>query len=193
MLCDAVAVECPASQRCDSRRQQAIRMQHRNRKSAVSPGVLQAVAIGLLIASACNGPPTSAEERSRDAEAVRAASRAWDTAHNAGNVAALITLYAGDAVSMPFGRPPLEGRAAIEADFRSFFAEFTADHRTTIVALELAGDVAIERGTYELSIRPKNGTPGTSERGKHIVVRRRTDEGWQIQWEIWNTNSEAPK
>lgn len=145
------------------------------------------IALAIVTAACGSGGPDAAA----DAE-VRAASRAWDEAHNAGNVSALGPLYADNAVSMPNGRPVIEGRADIEADFRAFFSESTASHKTTIVSLEIVGDVAIERGAYDLSIAPKAGGRPTSEHGKHIVIRRRFPDGWKIQWEIWNTDT-APE
>lgn len=122
-------------------------------------------------------------------DALKAASVTWDEAHNAADLARLMQLYSDSAVSMPYNRPALEGRTAIEADFREFFAGFDARHKTTILALEVAGDWAIERGRYELSVVPKAGGPAVNEVGKHIVVRRRVEGGWKVQWEIWNADA----
>lgn len=134
--------------------------------------------------------PVVRAESPADAErAVRAASAAWDEAHNAGDVLQLLAFYSSDAVSMPYGRPALTGRAAIESDFRAFFAEFTATHRTTIDALVVTGEWAIERGRYQLSATPRTGGAPLSESGKHIVVRRLLDGTWKVQWEIWNTDA----
>jgi ketosteroid isomerase-like protein len=142
------------------------------------------IAIAVLAVAASS----ACRSRASDDEAVRAASRAWDRAHNAGDAAALGRLYAENAVSMPNNRPALEGRLAIEDDFRSFFKDVAATHATTIVSLEISGDLAVERGRYELSSTAKAGGPPTIERGKHIVVRRRLPDGWKIAWEIWNTD-----
>ena len=127
------------------------------------------------------GPP--AEDQ------LRAASVAWDEAHNAADVDRLMQLYAETAVSMPYNRPALEGRAVIEADFREFFAAFTAHHKTTIISLEVLDDWSIERGLYELSAIPKGGGAPLTESGKHIVVRRKVDGSWKVQQEIWNTDA----
>jgi ketosteroid isomerase-like protein len=152
---------------------------------------LAATGMGVAFAlTACqpSGPPP-ASANANAAYAARAASAAWDDAHNAADLPRLIQLYSESAVSMPCNRPAIEGRSAIEADFREFFAGFNARHKTTIVSLEVAGDWAIERGTYELSVAPKAGGPTVSELGKHIVVRRKVDGAWKIQWEIWNTDA----
>lgn len=151
------------------------------------------VTVLLLAVAACrpqqstNSSPSAASAVAD--EELRAVSAAWDGAHNAADLEGLMRHYAEDAAAMPYNRPTLEGRMAIEADFRAFFADFTAHHTTTIVALAVANDWAIERGRYELSATPKAGGAPMSETGKHIVIRRKTDGLWKIQWEIWNTDA----
>ena len=128
------------------------------------------------------------DDAARAAE-VRAASAAWDAAHNAGDVAALLELYADSAVSMPYDRPAIVGRAAIADDMRSFFQDYTATHATEIVGLEISGDWAVERGRYTLSSTPRDGGTPMAEAGKHVVVRHRENGAWKIHWEIWNLDS----
>ena len=65
-------------------------------------------------------------------------------------------------------------------------------HKTEIVSLEVSGDLAVERGRYQLSATPKANGAAITETGKHIVVRRRVDGSWKIQWEIWNVDSPPP-
>lgn len=120
---------------------------------------------------------------------VKTASAAWDRAHNAGDLGALLDLYAADAVSMPFNRTALDGRAAIEADFRAFFDAYRADHRTEIVSVTIVDDIAIERGRYQLSAAPNGEGRAIAEVGKHVVIRRRVDGAWKIQYEIWNLDA----
>ncbi len=155
-------------------------------------------AIAVLILSAGCGAATTgaARDTAADEAAVRAASAAWDEAHNAGDVARLMDLYTPSAVSMPYNRPALEGRAAIEADFKAFLQEATPHHSTAIVSVVVTDDWAIEYGRYRLTVTPKGSGPTTTEAGKHIVVRRRIDGAWKVHWEIWNTDAnpaEPPK
>ena len=105
------------------------------------------------------------------------------------DAARLMEFYSDSAVSMPFNRPALEGKPAIEADFRQFFESFTAEHHTTIVGLEISGDMAVERGRYRITVAPKGRGIPAQETGKHIVVRKRVNGQWMILWEIWNTDT----
>jgi ketosteroid isomerase-like protein len=127
---------------------------------------------------------------------VRRASEAWDAAHNAGDVGALMELYSDSAVSMPYDRPALVGRAAIAEDMRKFFQDYRATHKTEILGLEIVNDWAIERGHYTLTSGPRDvgglplsDPPVNAEVGKHIVVRHRENGDWKIHWEIWNLDS----
>ncbi|MCB0213070.1 MAG: DUF4440 domain-containing protein [Anaerolineae bacterium] len=119
---------------------------------------------------------------------VRSASAAWDEAFNGGDLTQLMNLYNADAVSMPPGLPALEGKDAIEADFEWFFDNFTAHHQTTIVDLAIADNLAVEHGQYTMLITPKDDSEPISETGKHIVVRKKSGDTWQVVREIWNTD-----
>jgi hypothetical protein len=41
-------------------------------------------------------------------------------------------------------------------------------------------------GEYALQAMANDGSDSFEEAGRHIVIRRRTDDGWKIVWEIWN-------
>jgi len=143
---------------------------------------LATVSVAAILVAAAPGA------RAADAGA-QAASLAWDKAYNAGDVAALGTLYESDAVSMGPGAPALAGRDAIEADFRKFFAANTGRHRTVDPVWQPFGDMVAERGRYEATTTPRNGAKPSHEKGKHIVVWHKGGDGhWRVMWEIWNTD-----
>ena len=95
------------------------------------------------------------------------------------------------AVSMPPNLPALEGRSNIEAYFQDFFSDFKAFHETKIISLEVSGDWAIERGSYEFAATPNDDTEGFQESGKHIVIRKKVENQWLVEWEIWNSDKPA--
>jgi ketosteroid isomerase-like protein len=88
----------------------------------------------------------------------------------------------------PTTGPALAGRTAIADDFRALFHDYRGEHHTEVLALEVTGDWAIERGRYTLATTPRDGGTIVSEEGKHVVVRHRVDGAWKIHWEIWNTD-----
>ena len=139
----------------------------------------------LLAAALATGAPLPADAAG-PADEIRAASAAWDEAFNAGDLDALMDRYHDNAVSMPPGFPSSAGRASIRGDFEGFFAGNAARHATDIQDILVRDDVAIERARYTMEITPEGGDTVT-ERGKHIVVYRRGEDGtWRVLWEIWN-------
>jgi ketosteroid isomerase-like protein len=140
----------------------------------------------VLLLSLMSGSSAASEA---DVSAVTAASRAWDEAYAAGDAARLVDRYDDAAVSMPPGLPALSTKAAIAADFKTFFASNSATHRTLDADRRISGEYAIERARYEAAITPKNGGATIKESGKHIVVYRRQANGaWKVLWEIWNSD-----
>ncbi len=148
--------------------------------------------LATTILSGCSAAPSTAEEEAtllvEQETQVREASAAWDDAFNAADLPQLMVLYTENAVSMPPGLPALEGKSAITGDFEWLFDNFTVHHETTIVDLEIADDLAVEQGQYTMAFTPKDGSDPFNETGKHIVVRRKSDDGWQVVREIWNTD-----
>ena len=61
--------------------------------------------------------------------------------------------------------------------------EFT----TTKVVASDAGDVAVEEGTFTLSYAGADGKP-IDDTGKYIVVWKKTDQGWKVVRDIFNTD-----
>lgn len=133
------------------------------------------------------GPEKHSNTKDMEAQ-VKKASAAWDEAFNEADLGQLMQLYAEGAVSMPPNLPLLEGKPALEADFQGLFDNFTAHHETTIVDLEIDGNLAVEQGKYKMNFVPKDDSKPFDEVGKHIVVRRKIGDKWLVVREIWNTD-----
>lgn len=147
----------------------------------------------LILASLILGTSACAAVAQTVEDEVRAARAAWDEAYSAGDLDRLMELYTEAAVSMAPGFPASVGREAIEADLGGFLAEHETQHETDIEDILVEGDLAIERAAYTDQITPEGGETFT-ERGKHIVVYRRGEDGaWRVLWEIWNTNEPAAR
>lgn len=170
-------------------------MPQRRGSVPVYPEVTMGEIMGRYIDNRDNDPAVNLPESPRGdvgvantgrEEQIEAASEAWDEAFNAENIDQLMALYAEGAVSLPPGFPALEGKEAIRGDFEYIFAEFDYTHETEIVGLLISGNVAVERGEYTLTDMDTD-PPETIEAGKHIVVRQKSGNAWQVVWEIWNT------
>ncbi|MEX1998107.1 MAG: DUF4440 domain-containing protein [Gemmatimonadales bacterium] len=113
--------------------------------------------------------------------------------YNAGNVAALERLYVNDAARMVYDIPAQRGRAEIVEALRRAFAGRRADVQLALLPEEvhLAGDMAMERGSYHEVWTPLSGGSPYIETGKYVTLARR-DDGWQYAWSIFNRDSAPP-
>ncbi len=127
-----------------------------------------------------------------DADAILALEAAWDTAHNAGEIAALVALYAADAMKLSANEPAQTGTEAIRADFEEEAATSTINGSGPVRGLEVGGDWAYAWGTWsETSTNKKSGETGQNS-GKWVNVLRRTGDGWKIYLDIGNGDAPGP-
>ena len=113
---------------------------------------------------------------------------AYAAAMRAGDAAAAAALYGDEAVEMPPGKPPIRGRAAIEAYYRGLFetcrfTEFELNHWE----LRADGDVGYAAGNSRQTLQPGTGAP-TSDSGKYLVVLKRTGGAWKVAYAIYNSD-----
>ncbi len=91
----------------------------------------------------------------------------------------LLQLIADDAVYMPPGVAPLEGRKAIEELFKAHPWEHLSEK---LAEVEGRGDLAFARGTWPVTFK------GAPVAGSYIEIwRKRPDGAWQIIRKVWNT------
>lgn len=126
---------------------------------------------------------TGAEER-----ALRGHVDHWLQLVKAKDAAAIADLYAPDGAVMPPNAPISKGRAAIETTWASmmrtpgFDLTFTPEQ----IVVSSSGDMALDRGTYRLTIAPK-GTAQT-DTGKYVVVWRKIGGDWKAAADIFNSD-----
>jgi len=106
----------------------------------------------------------------------------------AGDAAGIAAHYTEDAALMPPFRGAVEGRAAIEALYRTAFAQGSIAVRTEVEEAEILGETAWFRGTFHQTFTPKQGGQPMTTEGKYIVIARRAGEGWLFHRDIFNGN-----
>lgn len=106
-----------------------------------------------------------------------------------GDTAGLVSAYTDDAFVLPAGAPIARGRAAIAQSFAGMLAAMPVTAFTlTTTDLLLAGDVAIETGTYQMSMKPKAGK-AFDDVGKYISIwQRQPDGSWKMIRDIFNSD-----
>jgi len=111
-----------------------------------------------------------------------------------GDSAGMVANYADDAVVMDPGAPASRGRGEIGARFaKKLQSAKVSDEKATTASVDVAGDYAIEAGTFDVTATPKGGKP-THSTGKYLTVwKKQADGSWKIYRDINNSDGPAPK
>jgi len=98
-----------------------------------------------------------------------------------GDAAAILVHYADDALILGSGAPVLQGKPAVAAFLQALFDGNTlSDVQGNVTDIMISSDLAVETGTYAMTITPKNGN-AVADRGKYIHVWKKSAEGsWKV-------------
>ena len=136
-------------------------------------------AASIIVLASC--APTS--QGSSESPEIAAGAKAWIDALNAGDVDAVVGMYTQDARVLA---PNAVLGLGPEAVRRVFGGMIDAGLGGTTSTLEIraSGDIGYHVGTYVL--KTSDGTE--VDRGKFIETWKRTDDGWQISNDIFNSD-----
>ena len=149
----------------------------------------------IVVLAGCTQPAEQAEKASGDETAAVGQVRdAWAAAWKTGSGAQLAALYAEDAVHMDNHAPTANGRAAIETMFTNQFAEMApGDITITSEKVDIDGDLAYDRGTWQITVTPKAGGAPVSDGGRYIAIsKKQADGSWKIVEGIANSATPLP-
>jgi uncharacterized protein (TIGR02246 family) len=124
-------------------------------------------------------------------QAIEQANTKYIDAVTRGDSAGKVANYADDAVAMFSGEPALRGRGEIAASYgKAVHSTKVSDYNYKIVSVDVAGDYAIETGSFEMTVTLKGGKPMPSK-GKYLTVwKKQADGSWKIYRDI--SNSDGP-
>ncbi len=125
---------------------------------------------------------------SADVDAIKRLEADWRAGWQAGDVEGLLALLADDCVLMPWGRPALFGRDAVRPLYQEVFREYAIASDTTIMDLELSGDLGYFWCQYTRAVTPRGGGVPMKEEGKSLFVVRRERGAWKIARVIDNSD-----
>lgn len=145
-----------------------------------------------LLFSACASTVPTSDVQPGDAEAAIHRNNAdFVAAMAAGDAEKLASMYAESGVVYPPNAPAMNGSAAI----RQFWAGLTGSSNVNLkiapVNVMQSCDMAVETGTYELTIAPKSGGGSMNDNGKYVVVWRKVGGQWKIAVDTFNSNLPA--
>lgn len=148
--------------------------------------------VALFIALAGCATANNSDVQAGDAErAIARQNEAFRANARAGNLDRLMDYYSDSAVIMPPNAPAAAGRDAVRQVWSSFIGMGTVDLRLTTDDVSQSCDMASERGSYELTVTPKEGGAPVHDIGKYVVVWRKLNGQWRAVTDIFNSNMPA--
>ncbi len=124
-------------------------------------------------------------------EAVDKGHEAWLRAMTTNDAAALGQLVTNDVVLMPPHQPAVSGRQGVV----NWFTDVVKHARTVAVGVPerevvVAGDVAIERGSFTWTVVPTGAASNVEDRGNFLAIwQRQADGSWKLMRNIWNSTA----
>lgn len=105
----------------------------------------------------------------------------WVQLVNAGDLESYVALFSEDGVWLPPGQTAVVGRQAIREWLIPFFKQFDYNFSIQDEQTRIAGDWAIERGTFHSELTHKEGGDPMHHSGKYVVLWHRSEDGlWHI-------------
>ncbi len=127
--------------------------------------------------------------RSADIRAIKQLADDWRSGWLAGDVEALLSLYADQPVLMPQGQPVVRGKDAIRPLYQAVLKEVSIKSEGTLMEVEASGDLGYFWSTYKLTATPKAGGAPIESKGKSLfIVKRQPGGAWKIARLIDNSS-----
>ena len=113
----------------------------------------------------------------------------YRSSQNAGDIDQFMSLWTEDGILMPPNGPPVIGKDQIRVRTIGRFDQFTFDLNGTEAEVEVAGGWAFTRGTYTVTVTPKEGGQPVFIDGKFMnILERQPDGSWKMHRGIFNSN-----
>jgi len=127
--------------------------------------------------------------RNEDIQAIKQLAADWRSGWLAGDVDALLSLYADEPVLMPQGLPAVCGKDAIRPLYQAVLQEVSIKSEGTLMEVEASGDWGYFWSIYRLTATPKAGGEPIESEGKSLfVVKRQPGGAWKIARLIDNSS-----
>jgi len=125
-----------------------------------------------------------------DLQAIEHQRKQWSAAVNARDVDRYLELLTEDIVWLPPGQPALSGREAFESWVRPFFERFSYEFVIVAAEVQMAGDWAVERGTFQTKMSSLDDGQTGHHGGTYLVLwRRELGDTWRIERYIDETQA----
>jgi uncharacterized protein (TIGR02246 family) len=155
--------------------------------------ISRALLLCLGAAAGCrseSSPSAPAALNAADLAGIRAADSSFLAAANAGDVDAVVAVYASDAVLLPPNLPPQRGRTAIRSFWGGWLKAYTLKFEVGSDTVEGRGDLAYNVGHYRYTAVPKDkANPGMADEGKFVeILKKQQDGSWKYAVDMYSSN-----
>ena len=134
--------------------------------------------------------PDAVEPSIGDENALNALIADYMVAVNSGDADGMAALYAADAARMAPDALPIRGRESIRRSMAQTFETAELNVQLQVKETEFSGELAYVRGTFLLTVSPKDGSPPTESEGRWMRFMRREPDGrWLVAYSLWNSQS----
>jgi len=147
------------------------------------------VFIAAFAVSCSQQPVAPPDTRAADETAIRSASDVWNQAAAAKDLDKSVSVYTDDAVLFAPKAPAAVGKDNIRKAWQGLLAAPGLQLTVTTTGVDVArsGDLAVERGTFQVVTTDKKGKPNT-ETGQLVVVwKKQADGSWKV---VADTNAD---
>lgn len=148
------------------------------------------ILIAAVVGSALSGAPSQAEDASQKIESLL---NSYQTALNASDTAAVMAVYANDAVFMPQHSKPQIGKDAIRSTYDAVFAAIDLDIAFVVDEVVLLSDnwaFARTRSEGTVVINA-NGAEVAEGNQELFLLQRQPDDQWKVARYIFSTTNPA--
>jgi ketosteroid isomerase-like protein len=115
----------------------------------------------------------------------------WQQAMMDGDVNAIMRVYDDDIISLPSYASMIRGKDELAQHLRKELESgdrFTNVEFNTVEVRE-EGNLAIEVGTYNISLRMGQTGEEWNDQGKYLTIWERQGNEWKVVMETWNTDT----
>lgn len=156
----------------------------------------RALLLAAVVFTACRPAPPTEEQTQAATDSARAAvdegNARWVRYVNAGTPDSIAQLYTADGVAMPGDVPAATGHDSIIARLRPLVIP-GGTLTITSQSVSVHGPMAVSRGVWAYRAPAQGSTPAVNLVGKFMEHWHRTNDGWKIVENIWNTDAPAPQ
>ena len=166
-------------------------MYRKKNKAQVSMAAVVTTLVIAVVLAACQ-PKVQVVDTAADQAAVRKVLDEVSRTFDAGDYEAMLALYREDVIVSATGAPDTVGRDAWREGLKMLPPSVKLKLRFDTKELEIAGDLAYERGTFSVTaVDPAGGADQTVFDGRHIHMFKREADGSWKGWRLFEIQDKS--